>query len=899
MTGPAAQHDDFRQGRHPDAQPSGGRPLHLHLTNQDEADITLNDLEADKYGPLTEEQLKRERKLSTFDPSRPRRPVRVLPVGKAEDDTEDFRRFRSSAMEHDYPVKFIENNPKVKGTASHKRYDRYCQARTLSEVVELSMNGKTEKERREQRARALKDITNDALRGYILFPEHEHASLTHYVNAAEVARECGTVNFMALYSEEELVVEEERAKAMVLGAIETRMSDLKVREGVALLANAESFMERREAHVLRTFHEQIESLWEFEKMITLSDGERKKELMAAAGLVEELMVDEIPTPATYKQAISATNPDRDAWLASMAKERKTLEERGTWKMVPITQLKGQRPIGSKYVFKVKLNKDKSVQRKSRLVAQGFIQVAGTDFSVDELYAGVCSYSSMRFLLSLATQKGYYLSQSDISGAYLESYIEEDLYMRAPPDCFVNGKPPVNAQGVEMVSKLRRGLYGLKQSGFLWSQCFRNFLCSTNGKSSDLTEEEEVEDIGNGHVDLEKMKCDNDYAMGFKTMTGEPSLFRKRFKLNGRVEEVILGCYVDDLLIATSSMEAREWFLKRLSHRFPVNPNSTGIIDKDHPGLILSMDVHYDREAGILRLDQKQAIEALARKHGLDDPKKVRRLPIKDDQDLPKLEEAEVSQTEYLSVIGSCLHIAQVSRPDINYAIGVLSRHSAKPGHVHMAAAQDLVCYLYGSRDYQIEYKRQAKGGNEPIVFEKGEAVPRTLEQRLKASTPDENIPGNPLLFVDADYAGCKVTRRSTSGMVIMMNGGPITWSSRLQKITAQSSAESEIYAVCEAVKEAIHIRLLCEETGIRELNKPMAVYEDNAACIALGHSLKSSKSAKHYQVRLRFLQEHVRDGTIEFEKVDTKEQLADGFTKALPREPFESFRGRMLVRPAN
>ena len=120
-------------------------------------------------------------------------------------------------------------------------------------------------------------------------------------------------------------------------------------------------------------------------------------------------------------------------------------------------------------------------------------------------------------------------------------------------------------------------------------------------------------------------------------------------------------------------------------------------------------------------------------------------------------------------------------------------------------------------------------------------------------------------------------------MVILMNGGPITWSSRLQKITAQSSAESEIYAVCEAVKEAIHIKLLCEETGIRQPNIPMAVYEDNSACIALGHSLKNSKPAKHFQVRLRFLQEHVRDKTTEFEKVDTKEQLADGFTKALPR----------------
>jgi len=212
----------------------------------------------------------------------------------------------------------------------------------------------------------------------------------------------------------------------------------------------------------------------------------------------------------------------------------------------------------------------------------------------------------------------------------------------------------------------------------------------------------------------------------------------------------------------------------------------------------------------------------------------------------------------------------------------------------------LARYLYGSREFQIEYKRKKEGGNVPVVFEKGEEVPeRTLESRLQASTPDENIPGNPLLFVDADYGGCKVTRRSTSGMIILMNGGPITWSSRLQKITAQSSAESEIYAVCEAVKEAIHIKLLCEETGIRQPNKPMAVYEDNSACIALGHSLKNSKSAKHFQVRLRFLQEHVRDKTIEFEKVDTKEQLADGFTKALPREAFESFRGRMLVHSDN
>jgi len=94
--------------------------------------------------------------------------------------------------------------------------------------------------------------------------------------------------------------------------------------------------------------------------------------------------------------------------------------------------------------------------------------------------------------------------------------------------------------------------------------------------------------------------------------------------------------------------------------------------------------------------------------------------------------------------------------------------------------------LYGSRELQIEYKRQKRDGNVPIIFEKGEEVPeRTLDSRLQASTPNE-IPGN-----------------------------------QLQKFTAQSIAESEIYAVCEAVKEAIHIKLLCEETGIRVPNKPM------------------------------------------------------------------------------
>jgi hypothetical protein len=168
-----------------------------------------------------------------------------------------------------------------------------------------------------------------------------------------------------------------------------------------------------------------------------------------------------------------------------------------------------------------------------------------------------------------------------------------------------------------------------------------------------------------------------------------------------------------------------------------------------------------------------------------------------------------------------------------------------------------------------------------------------MEERLRASKPAE-APNSANVYIDADYAGDPNTRRSTSGMVTMMNGGPISWSSRLQKLCAQSSAESEIYAVTDSVKEAVHIKLLCEEAGIRQPGVPLTVWEDNTACVYLGHGLKSSKAAKHFEVRLRFLNEHVQNGTIEFAKIDTKDQLADGFTKVLGGPQFISFRDQVL-----
>lgn len=213
----------------------------------------------------------------------------------------------------------------------------------------------------------------------------------------------------------------------------------------------------------------------------------------------------------------------------------------------------------------------------------------------------------------------------------------------------------------------------------------------------------------------------------------------------------------------------------------------------------------------------------------------------------------------------------------------------------MEAAHESVKYLYGTREMFIHYTRDTHG-NDPIIYERGspvETTQRTIEERLKTSKPEER-PNEPNLYIDADFAGDKITRRSTSGMICFMNGGPVSWSSRLQKLCAQSTAESEIYAVTDCVKEAIHLQLLCEECGVRTIVVPMTVWEDNNACIQMGHGLRGSKAAKHFEVRLRFLNEHCRDKTIEFARLGTKEQLADGLTKALLLPAFRLFRDQVL-----
>ena len=195
-------------------------------------------------------------------------------------------------------------------------------------------------------------------------------------------------------------------------------------------------------------------------------------------------------------------------------------------------------------------------------------------------------------------------------------------------------------------------------------------------------------------------------------------------------------------------------------------------------------------------------------------------------------------------------------------------------------------YLWNTRSLGITYFRESSQPvNTPTIFERGKH-PLDNGQNLLQT------------FVDSDYA-MDETRRSTMGMVIMLNGGPIAWSSLLGKTVATSTCEAEINAAVVAAKEGVHVQRLLVDLGLAEIDTSVQIAEDNSAAIAQATAgLRQVRNAKHYEIRLRFLQQLVVDKHIDFVYCPTDRQLADLFTKPLDGEKFILFRDALL-RPAD
>jgi hypothetical protein len=221
---------------------------------------------------------------------------------------------------------------------------------------------------------------------------------------------------------------------------------------------------------------------------------------------------------------------------------------------------------------------------------------------------------------------------------------------------------------------------------------------------------------------------------------------------------------------------------------------------------------------------------------------------------------DMKDVPYQCAIGSLMYAATSTRPDIAFAVATLSQFMRNPGRVHWEAAKRVMRYLKGTADYGI-----------------------TL------GSTDEGLEA----YADADWAS-QPHRHSMSGYMIVLNGGPVAWSSRKQPIIALSTAEAEYIALTAAAREILYIQLLLEEL-YETSPKPTPVYCDNQAAIALATNNKFHARTKHIDIRYHFVRAHVRNQTFELKYCPTDDNIADAFTKALPRPRLQKLRTMMSL----
>ena len=342
--------------------------------------------------------------------------------------------------------------------------------------------------------------------------------------------------------------------------------------------------------------------------------------------------------------------DSSKWLCAMEEELESLKKNKTWELVPPPQ--GSRAIGCKWVFKVK----DDGRYKARLVAKGFSQRKGLEY--DEIFSPVVRHTSIRILLAIVASHDLELEQLDVKTAFLHGDLEEAIYMKQPEGFVVDGKE-------NWVCRLKKSLYGLKQSPRQWYKRFDSFMLS----------------------------------LGFDRSIKDACVYFKHLK-NGYWVYLLL--YVDDMLIASKDKAEIDRLKSKLKAEFEMK-------DLGEARKILGMEIHRDRKLGLLRLSQKEYIQKVLARFSMEGAKAISTpMPLhiqlsSRGSPISEKDKAYMEKVPYASAVGSLMYAMVCTRPDIAQAVGLVSRYMANPGKTHWEAVKYIFRYLRGTPDHGLVF----------------------------------------------------------------------------------------------------------------------------------------------------------------------------------------------------
>ncbi|KAD7478171.1 hypothetical protein E3N88_01307 [Mikania micrantha] len=508
----------------------------------------------------------------------------------------------------------------------------------------------------------------------------------------------------------------------------------------------------------------------------------------------------ITDPTTYTEACKLP-----AWQTTMHEELAAIEKNQTWVLTTLPA--GKNLVGLKWLYKTKVGPDgKIVKYKARLVAKGYSQQYGVDFL--ETFAPVARFETIRVVVAIAAQMGWPIHQLDVKSAFLNGDLSEEIYVEQPEGFLVKGKE-------QMVYKLHKALYGLKQSPRAWYA-----------------------------------KIDGYFAEhGFRRSANEPTLYIKQLD----TDSIIYVClYVDDIICTAST----SFLIAEFKHGMKIAFEMT---DMGFLEYFLGLEV-FQNSKGIF-LGQKSYVVNLLKKFGMSNcnieatPVNVlEKLQMEDGQD-------KVDAELYRSLVGGLIYLTH-TRPDLAYAVSLVSRFIQSPSKNHFGAGQRILRYVAGTTNFGVWYKKDA-----PITL---------------------------IGYSDSDWASSIDNRKSVSAYVFMLGTGAVSWCSKKQLTVALSSTEAEYIASTGAACQGVWIRRILEDLGFKQ-DGATVIYCDNNSAINLSKNPVLHSRSKHIELKYHFIRDLVAQNQIKLEFCDTHHQVADVLTKGLTREKFVFFRHLMGV----
>jgi hypothetical protein len=503
-------------------------------------------------------------------------------------------------------------------------------------------------------------------------------------------------------------------------------------------------------------------------------------------------------PKTHQEAMASD--EAASWAKAEAEEYKALKDMGSY--VEGVPPPGTNILKSKMVYATKENERGEVERyKARLVACGYGQVFQEDYFFTK--ADVSPTRSFRFVMALAASMNMHLTQLDVKSAFLNSKLDEEVWIKTPPGC------------KSSYWRLKKALYGLKQAAHNWRALLDKIL-----------------------RELGLSPCNNDPAC---------------YVLKKGGELLVMAVHVDDMLVATKSTAQRDWIISKLSEKVTLKVEL-------EPKWLLHMHIDYNREAGVLKLDQSAYLKDVLNKF---EPAghRTARTPLPGSTYLQPADHSDLDQQGihlYQAIVGSLMYAATHTRPDLSFSVGHLGKFLHAPAQEHLDAAYHVLWYVRSTLDYCLVYNNRG--------------------------VCNAVLDG----WSDANFAN-EVDRHSTGSYVFRLYGNLISWQSRRQKTVSVSTEEAEITAASEATREAYALRGICLACGILPESSSITLYVDNNPAVTAIQNPGYYGRLKHLDIQQKFVMEAQQQHIVSVKWCGTDTMLADSLTKPSNGKRLEQF----------